>query len=228
MASLFGFIGTFLGASIFNILGGVPFLPLQTLWINFTVTVFQAIGLGYSEPRAGLMEEPPRPKDQRILPGPLFIWLVFVGLVFAAPTLAVIAWASQAFDEVVAHSMGLVTFSMFHLFFSLETADEERTIFSSQLLENGTLLKASGLSLLTIFLSTTFGPLAADARHDRADGAAVGPLHRGGVLDRRDRRDPKALPPTKGARGRGADPAARGRSSGLLNGDGPGRAQRAR
>ena len=55
--------------------------------------------------------------------------------------------------------MGLVTFSMFHLFFSLETADEERTIFSSQLLENGTLLKASGLSLLTIFLSTTFGPL---------------------------------------------------------------------
>ena len=159
MASLFGFIGTFLGASIFNILGGVPFLPLQTLWINFTVTVFQAVGLGYSEPRAGLMEEPPRPKDQRILPRPLFIWLVFVGLVFAAPTLAVIAWASQAFDEVVAHSMGLVTFSMFHLFFSLETADEERTIFSSQLLENGTLLKASGLSLLTIFLSTTFGPL---------------------------------------------------------------------
>jgi P-type Ca2+ transporter type 2C len=159
MASLFGFIGTFLGASIFNILGGVPFLPLQTLWINFTVTVFQAVGLGYSQPRVGLMEEPPRPKDQRILPRPLFIWLAFVGLVFAAPTLAVIAWASQAFDEVVAHSMGLVTFSMFHLFFSLETADEERTMFSSQLLENGTLLKASGLSLLTIFLATTFDPL---------------------------------------------------------------------
>ena len=53
MASLFGFISTFLGASIFNILGGVPFLPLQTLWINFTVTVFQAVGLGYSKPRVG-------------------------------------------------------------------------------------------------------------------------------------------------------------------------------
>ena len=46
MACLFGFIGTFLGASIFGILGGVPFLPLQTLWINFTVDIFQAIGLG--------------------------------------------------------------------------------------------------------------------------------------------------------------------------------------
>ena len=57
MACLFGFIATFLGASIFNILGGVPFLPLQTLWINFTVDVFQAIGLGYGKPREGLMED---------------------------------------------------------------------------------------------------------------------------------------------------------------------------
>ena len=31
MGCLFGFIVTFLGASIFNIVGGVPFLPLQTL-----------------------------------------------------------------------------------------------------------------------------------------------------------------------------------------------------
>jgi P-type Ca2+ transporter type 2C len=68
-------------------------------------------------------------------------------------------WAGDAYDEVVAHTMGLVAFSLFHVFFSLETADEDRTIFSSQLLENPTLLKASGLSLLTVFLATTFGPL---------------------------------------------------------------------
>ena len=55
--------------------------------------------------------------------------------------------------------MGLVAFSLLHVFFSLETSDEERTIFSSQLLENPTLLKASALSLLTVFLATTFGPL---------------------------------------------------------------------
>jgi P-type Ca2+ transporter type 2C len=159
MASLFGFIGAFLGASIFNILGGVPFLPLQTLWINFTVTVFQAVGLGYSKPREGLMGDAPRPKDQRILPPSLFIWLMFIGLVFAVPTLAVIAWATGAFNEVVAHTMGIVTFSLFHLFFSLETANEDRTVFSSELLENTTLLKASGISLLTILLATTFDPL---------------------------------------------------------------------
>jgi Ca2+-transporting ATPase len=68
MGCLFGFIVSFLGASIFNIAGGVPFLPLQTLWINFTTLLFQAIGLGYGQPAPGLMERrappppPPPPK----------------------------------------------------------------------------------------------------------------------------------------------------------------------
>ena len=39
MAGLFGFIGTFLGASLLFIAQGTPFLPLQTLYINFTVQV---------------------------------------------------------------------------------------------------------------------------------------------------------------------------------------------
>src|SRR6187200_1659687 len=126
MACLFGFIGTFLGASIFNILGGIPFLPLQTLWINFTTDIFLAIGLGYGKPRVGLMEEPPRSKDQPVLPRDLAVWLLFVGLVFATVTLGIIVWATDAFDETVAHSMGLVAFSLFHVFFSLETANEQR------------------------------------------------------------------------------------------------------
>ena len=159
MASLFAFISIFLGASIFNILGGVPFLPLQTLWINFTVTVFQAVGLGWSKARVGLMADAPRPKDARILPGPLMVWLVFCGLVFAASTLALIVWATDRFDETIAHTMGLVAFSFFHIFFSLETANEERTLFSSELFDNPTLLKSTAISVLSVFLATTFGPL---------------------------------------------------------------------
>ena len=67
MGCLFGFIVTFLGSSILNILGGVPFLPLQTLWINFTTLPFQAIGLGYGQPNEGLMRQPPRPPGRPIL-----------------------------------------------------------------------------------------------------------------------------------------------------------------
>ena len=160
MASLFGFIGTFLGASIFNILGGVPFLPLQTLWINFTVTVFQAVGLGYSKPRSGLMEDAAAPQG-RADPAAAAVRLARLRRprVRGRDARRSSSGPWRAYNETVAHTMGLVTFSLLHVWFSLETADEERTIFSSQLLENPTLLKATGLSLLTVFLATTFGPL---------------------------------------------------------------------
>ena len=158
MASLFGFISTFLGASIFNILGGVPFLPLQTLWINFTVDVFQAVGLGYSKPRTGLMEDLPGRRTHRSCRGPCSCGSRSSGVI-AVGTLGSSSGPRGCSTTTVAHTMGLVAFSLLHVFFSLETSDEERTIFSSQLLENPTLLKASGLSLLTVFLATTFGPL---------------------------------------------------------------------
>ena len=53
MGVLVGFIVTFLGASILNIVSGIPFLPLQTLWVNFTTQVFQSVGLGYGAPSDG-------------------------------------------------------------------------------------------------------------------------------------------------------------------------------
>ena len=67
MGALAGMIVTFLGASILNIVSGIPFLPMQTLWVNFTTQVFQAIGLGYGEPSEGLMERRPRKPEQPIL-----------------------------------------------------------------------------------------------------------------------------------------------------------------
>jgi Ca2+-transporting ATPase len=157
MAGLFGYIATFLGSSLLNILGGIPFLPLQTMWLNFTVNVFQAIGLGYGKPREGLMEVPPRPKEQKIIPRRLMTWLVFCGLVMAAGTLGVLAWASGAYGDAVARTMGVTTFSLFRLFSSLETADEDESLFGGSILANRPLLVATGLSVLTILLATELG-----------------------------------------------------------------------
>ena len=58
MGALAGMILTFLGASILNIVSGIPFLPMQTLWVNFTTQIFQAIGLGYGEPERRSDEAP--------------------------------------------------------------------------------------------------------------------------------------------------------------------------
>ena len=53
MGVLAGMIVTFLGSSILNIASGIPFLPMQTLWVNFTTQVFQSIGLGYGAAERG-------------------------------------------------------------------------------------------------------------------------------------------------------------------------------
>ncbi len=157
MAGLFGYIATFLGSSLLNILGGIPFLPLQTMWLNFTVNVFQGIGLGYGKPREGLMEVPPRPKEQQIMPRRLGTWLVLSGLVMAAGTLGVLWWANDAYGDVIARTMGMTTFALYRLFSSLETADEDESLFGGSILGNKPLLVATGLSVLSIVLATEFG-----------------------------------------------------------------------
>ena len=91
------------------------------------------------------------------MPRRLTTWLVFVGLVMAAGTLGVLAWANESYGDVVARTMGITTFSLFRLFSSLETADEDESLFGGSILANKPLLVATGLSLLTIVLATEFG-----------------------------------------------------------------------
>jgi P-type Ca2+ transporter type 2C len=159
MGCLFGFIISFLGAAIFNIAGGVPFLPLQTLWVNFTTQIAQAVGLGYGKPAAGLMDRKPRQPGEPILSRGLIIWLVSIGLIMGVGTLGVISWAEQAHNKEIAHTMGLVTFSLYNLFFSLAVKDEHKTVFSLDTLSDKVFIKACGVSILTIILATAFGPL---------------------------------------------------------------------
>ncbi|HKF84924.1 MAG TPA: HAD-IC family P-type ATPase [Candidatus Limnocylindrales bacterium] len=159
MAGLFGFIGTFLGASLLFIAQGMPFLPLQTLWVNFTVQVFLAVGLGYGKAREGLMKDAPRSPLRPILPSRLLAYLVFVGVVISVLTLGVIAWATPLFGEAVARTMGLTTFAFTNIWFAIETADEEASMFSATTLANPTLLKAAGLALVATVATSEIGLL---------------------------------------------------------------------
>jgi len=87
-------------------------------------------------------------------------WLVTVGLVMAAGTLGVMAWATTAFpstNSIIAQTMGVTTFALFRLFSSLETADEDESLFAGSIFGNRPLLIATGLSVLTILLATELG-----------------------------------------------------------------------
>jgi Ca2+-transporting ATPase len=159
MGVLFGMIWTFLGSGLFNVLAGLPFVPQQTLYVNFTTQVLQSIGLGMGEPTAGLMKRPPRKSDEQVMPLPLGIRLAIYGAIQAASTLIVIqvvslnASGTQEEVETLARTMGLATFSFANLFYGLACNDLLDSVFSRSLLANTTLLRLSGISFVAIILA---------------------------------------------------------------------------
>ena len=157
MAGLFGFIATFLGSSIFWIAGGLPFLPAQTIFINFSVQVSQAFGLGFGEPTPGLMDRKPRPAGVPILGRQMLIWLAVAGIIAGVATLAMIEWGTREFDENVGRTMGLVTFAFFNVAFSLATKDETRSSFNREVIGDRTFLIATVISLGIIVLMAEMG-----------------------------------------------------------------------
>jgi Ca2+-transporting ATPase len=160
MVRLFGLILIFLGASIFNVLGGIPFLPLQTLWLNFTVDVLLAIGLGLGAATPGLMQRAPRGARAEILPRKRMLVLALLGLLLAAMTLGIMQSAQAAQDDVaIARSMGMATFALAGIFLSLEINDEMNTIFSADTLLNQELLKMCLFAFIAAVAATEVGLL---------------------------------------------------------------------
>jgi len=157
VGGLFGYIATFLAASIFNIAQGIPLLPLQTLWVSFTMLSIQSVGLGYSKPAAGLMERPPLPPGRPILTRALIPWLALAGLLMATGTLSVISWADQAHGLAIARTMGMVTFALFLLLFSIESKDERDSAFCLGTFSDKTFVITTSGSFALLVLSTVLG-----------------------------------------------------------------------
>jgi Ca2+-transporting ATPase len=153
MGVLFGLVFTFLGVAIGNIVGGVAFVPLQTLWINFSTQVFQAVGLGYGEPAEGLMQRKPRDPEAQILPRSKLLWLALVGGVMGAATIGVLAWADSHYDTEIARTMGMTSFAVANLFYSFCERDERMSVFSLDVLRDRKFLMFSAASVLAIILA---------------------------------------------------------------------------
>ncbi len=100
-------------------------------------------------------------------------WLVTIGLVMAArhpgrDGLGHDRLPSE--NSIIAQTMGVTTFALFRLFSSLETADEDESVFSGTILANRPLLIGDGLSVLTIILATELGVPPAPPRHASLTG----------------------------------------------------------
>jgi Ca2+-transporting ATPase len=156
MGMLAAFIIAYLGATIFGILGGVPFATLTVLWINFLIQVPIAMALGFDSPSPGLMERKPRPLSQPVLSRAQWIRLVFTGLLIAIGTLVLEA-AFEPTDKALAATMGFVVFGLFNIALGLSARSETGTVFNRANLAERRQLGLYGLALLLIVLPVEFG-----------------------------------------------------------------------
>ena len=75
----------------------------------------------------------------------------------AAGTLGVISWAEHVHGLAIARTMGMVTFALFLLFFSIESKDERDSAFSLDTFSDKTFVITTSGSFVLLVLSTVLG-----------------------------------------------------------------------
>jgi Ca2+-transporting ATPase len=155
LAQLVGFILTFLGAALLNIVSGVPFTPAQILWINFLVDAPPGSMLGLDKATPGLMERAPRPANQSIITPKLAGWLFAGGLSMTVATLGLMTWFEQlGYSVEVVYTLGFVTFSLTHIYAVYSYRNPDRSVFNMETLNNSRLNWSVLFSFMAVLLAT--------------------------------------------------------------------------
>jgi len=135
--------------------GGVvlPLLATQILWINLVSDGAPALALGVDPMDAGLMDEPPRPRDEGVITRSMWAGICFVGVIMATGTLLVLdaclpgGLIEGSGDMRYAQTMTFTTLVLFQIFNVFNARSDEQSAFHG-LFRNHWLWEAIGLSLL--------------------------------------------------------------------------------
>ena len=92
LTQLFGLVSMFLLATILNINEGVALLPLQVLFLNFTLAIIPVIIITIDEPEPGLMDLPPRDPRERIFNRTTAVRWIGLGLLLGVLSLLPLAF----------------------------------------------------------------------------------------------------------------------------------------
>jgi len=128
-----GAILTVLGASLLG--WATPFTAIQILWVNIIMDGPPAMSLGVEPARPGIMNDSPRPREQRILTGPRFIRLLAFGLIMALGTLGLFHYA-QSQGATYALTLAFTTFVLFQFFNVFNARTENGTVFNRNFFNN--------------------------------------------------------------------------------------------
>ena len=135
--------------------GGVvlPLLATQILWINLVTDGAPALALGVDPAEAGLMQKPPRARDEGVITRRMWVGILFVGAITATGTLIVLdaslpgGLIEGSGNMRYAQTMAFTTLMFFSLFTVFNARSDERSAFAG-LFSNKWLWGAVLLSLL--------------------------------------------------------------------------------
>jgi P-type Ca2+ transporter type 2C len=134
-----GAILTVLGAQLLGM--PTPFTAIQILWINIIMDGPPAMTLGLEPGRPGIMNEPPRRADERILSLARFKRLLMYGITMSAGTLGLFYYAQER-GEAYALTLAFTTFVLFQFFNVFNARAEHHSAFNRQFFSNGKLWTA--------------------------------------------------------------------------------------
>jgi len=150
-----GAIQTVLGASLLG--WPTPFTAIQILWINIIMDGPPAMSLGVEPAREGVMHEPPRRSEERILSGGRFARLFVYGLTMAIGTLALFYYA-QPRGEAYALTLAFTTFVLFQFFNMFNARAEAGSALNRHFFFNRWLWLSLGTVLALQVLVVHWGP----------------------------------------------------------------------
>ena len=132
-----GAILTVLGAQLLGM--PMPFTAIQILWINIIMDGPPAMTLGLEPARPGIMEEPPRKSEARILTLSRFWRLLAYGTIMAAGTIGVFSYGLPSGGMEHALTLAFTTFVLFQFFNVFNVRAEHHSAFNRQFFANGKL-----------------------------------------------------------------------------------------
>ena len=151
----------FFGVILANIIGlqvagetvVLPLLATQLLWINLVTDGAPALALGVDPADAGLMDQPPRPRHERVITRQMWSGIFTVGVVMAAGTLFVLdaslpgGLVAGVGDIRYGQTMAFTTLMLGQLFNVFNARSDERSALAN-IFSNHWLWAAIGLSLM--------------------------------------------------------------------------------
>jgi Ca2+-transporting ATPase len=152
-------------AEIVTIFGAIaigwplPLLPLHILWMNLVTDVFPAFALALEPAATGVMQRPPRPRDEPLLDRSLLILGTWQAAVLGAVSLAAYRWALLTYGSGThARTVALFTLVAVQMAQTFNCRSRTQSAFSD-LFRNPHVWFATGTVLALQFLALYVVPL---------------------------------------------------------------------